>query len=135
MNELDRVRDEIERTVANLRLLREKERELQKPEPYLVVSRIQLKKYVEIWLDLYRRQGYLVSGSRALAEQSHVSEKTIKNILGQNGYSHPNTQLTIADKLLQAMNMTHVLHELDVYELAPKSPEIPEPPFSHFEEE
>lgn len=99
------------------------------------VRRIQLKRYVDIYLGLYERQ-YDRGGIQDLADKSGVSRETIKNI--RNKESQQWVSLTNADKLLQAMNMTHAFGELEIYKAEPgtgKWPLAPNPPFSHFEEE
>lgn len=99
------------------------------------VSRIQLKKYVEIWIDLHRRQ-YGYSGITRLAEDAKVSTGTIKNILEKE--DQVLVRLDTADKLLQAMEMPGVLSDMEIITnqlVVKKHASPPEPPQSKFYEE
>jgi len=99
------------------------------------VSRIALKKYVEIYLELHERQ-YGHPGLQALCENAKVSRQTLKNIRFKEDQMW--VSLRIADQLLQAMNMTHIIHEIDIVEgdllNGSKWPKVPDPPFQHYEE-
>jgi len=143
IDELELARRSINNTIARLK---NREYALQngaKPAyhprtPNEVVPRLQVKEKVEIWLDLFQRQ-HFKDGKTILAENSGVSVQTIKNILGlsEQGKNQKMVELGTADKLFHAMNMEHALHELDVFTYTENGfkLEIPEPPFTHFEED
>lgn len=145
-SEFKRVTEDI-RKLAELRNLLnlqiqslEEYKENLKPEPNgkeigEFVSRIQLKKYLEIWMDLHERQ-YGYSGITRLSEKAHTASKTIRNILEKE--DQVLVRLDTADKLLQAMDMPGVLADMEIITnqlVVKKHASPPEPPQSKFYEE
>jgi hypothetical protein len=95
---------------------------------------------------------YDTSGKYAIAERCRVSPVSISNILGEttpnkSGIEQEWITLDMIDKMLSAMEMNHILQHLEIVEIKwppskngtwkkkKKTPEPPEPPFSHYEEE
>lgn len=81
----------------------------------------ELAHYVERWM---REHGGTAFG---LAEDSGVSDKTIRNILANKNEL---TREYVADQIMTAMGYTHI--QLDLIRI--EKAKAPEPPFTHYEE-
>lgn len=148
--EIAELNSEIETVVQHLKNLRDRRNKKQK-ELYdgrtgevrsgdsLIVLTSDLRKHVKNWCELYDRQ-HGIGGQSMLAEKAKVSSRLIRAIL--NPYSsYGGTQekrfvtLQTADRLLQAMNLTYLISDLDVFPNTREGRKIPEPPFQHYAEE
>ena len=135
---LELIRDDLTRHISKLKQYQRRLIGVGEATHDQWVMRSDVESRTRIWLDLYERQhGH--AGRTLLCEMAHISHATLKNILGETeqGKQQRIVRLDIADRLFQAINMTHALHEIDILNgtVRQVSANLPEPPFSHYEED
>lgn len=148
LNEIAVIQTEIEKTVEHLQSLRKSRDRLRKKlydgrtnelrgKDSLLVLISEVRPAIKQWIDLYDRQ-HGKGGQLLLAERSNVSTRRIRSIVNGTGFAGRDGRfitLQTAERLLTGMDMGYRVADLEIYETGTLRPEIPQPPFSHFEEE